>query len=762
MSKKIFILGLIFIGCQCFASPELKVPLIVSSPIIDGHIDKGEWKDAACASGFISTVKEWPLLQTSVYIAVNGQYLYFAFKCNSPGIDKIKAGKYGKDSTKLFGDESVELFLAPEVSGNTYYQIAFNAAGSLYTAKCGDRRDVDWDPELKLATGKAVKSWTAEGRLPLKSIGAKNSIGNKWKLNFCRNSRISERQSSSWTGQRDFNDKKLMGSAEITKNAFVDYSLENINIASGFQIRLRNHQPKKIECKVEAAYSGKEYAYSYFLDSKKTENISSGSLFSAKGRNVILKISGKNFKYQKSALLPYYKKFSVVPEFYYFAPPVNKVGVKIDNQIKNSSVIKISLYSSLEKKPLQQMKLKASETDFSIDLKGFPCGRYVLSAQLFDESGKKVAEDDKLIFIKKKSELSTLPKKQNIRIENSMFFMNDKPFFPFMTSSSHKIPPSIPACFNVKFGNKGVKNNSFARVGSGVPTKLRRKPIALYELPDEETVKKRISDFIARTSSGKTLYRSIQYEAQIPLFRLTGEGLKPLSTSAEYFKIYNFIKKISPETLTSIQTDHLGKTKAFVNCADIIEVASYYSSYARNPVNYISSDIKNARKQVGGKPLVWWIGASIPSPNARTAENIRAASYLAVMNGVNGIIYHNGHGGVPVYRTRLWSVFPELSHEIEFLYPIIASGKKAADKNIRVKPPEIEFVMRRHEGVFFIIAVNTSPVTLQGIFCLPADIHNGKVKVLFENREIEFNNGKIKDSFTPYETRVYIINQGAE
>jgi Carbohydrate family 9 binding domain-like len=753
MSKKVLVLGLILIGCQCFASPELKVPLIVSSPVIDGKMDKNEWKDATCASGFISTAKEWALLQTSAYIAVNGQYLYFAFKCQSLGIDKIKAGKYEKDSTKIFGDESVELFLAPEVSSNTYYQIAFNTVGSFYTAKCGDKRDVGWEPKLELATSQSAKNWIAEGRLPLASIGTKNIIGTKWKLNFCRNSHISRRQSSSWTGQSHFNDKTLMGSAEITKNAFVDYSLENINIPSGFQLRLRNHQLEKVECEIVAVYSKKEYIYSYSLDSKKAENISSGPLLSAKGRNVTLKISGNNFKYEKSALLPYYKKFSIIPEFYYFAPPVNKVEVKVDNKIQNTSVIKISLYSSNEKKPLQQMKLKASETDFSIDLKGFPCGRYVLSAQLFDESGKQVAEDDKLIFIKKKPELSALPAKQNIRIENSMLFMNDKPFFPFMTSSNYKIGPNIPACFNVKYGNIGVKNNSFVRGRSGVPVRLRRKPFILYELPDEETVKKRISDFIAKTSNRKTLYRSIQYEAQIPLFRLTKGGLKPLSASAEYFKIYNFIKKISPETLTSIQTDKLGKVNEFANCADIIEVASYSSSYARNPINSISRDIK----QVGDKPLVWWIGASIPSPNARTAENIRAASYLAIMNGVNGIIYHNGHGGVPVSKTRLWSVFPELSHEIEFLYPIIASGKKAADKNVRVKPSEIEFVMRRHEGAIFIIAVNASPVTLQGTFSLSPALHNGKVKVLFENREIEFKNGKIQDNFTPYETHVYII-----
>ena len=747
--RNIFIAGLVFVGGKCFSAPEVKIPVIAAEPVIDGKMDKEEWQNAACASGFISTDNEWPARQTSAYIAVAGQYLYFAFKCQLSGSGKVKAGKYKKDSTKIFRDESVELFLAPETAGKVYYHLAFNAVGSVYTAKCGERRDTAWEPELKFASGSSQNNWILEGRLSLASVAAKNAFGTKWKINFCRNTQSSIRQSSSWTGQHNFNDKGLMGNAEISRKIFVDYSLENLDSLTGLKLVLRNHQSRKAVCKVTTA----ENVRSYCIAPEKNEEIFAVLPSSACGKKLTLTINGDNFKYQKTALLYYYKKFSIIPDLYYLVSPINKLGIKIDNQIKNSSAIKIKLYFSGNKKALRKMELMASETACSINLKDLSCGRYVLSAQLFAGNGKKLAEDDKLIFITKKVEFPALPEKQDIRIGKTVFFMNGKPFFPFMISSA---VPDMAACFNVKYGTKAVIKNAPWRGTCGVPVKLRRTPITFREIPDEETVKNKIIDFIKKTSNEKYLYRNIQYEAQIPLFRPMKDGLKALVNTLEYRKIYALIKKNYPETLTSIQIERFERVKDFADCADIIETASRTSSYARNPTNNLAADIGNVRGRIGDKPLIWWLGASIPSPEDRTAEKIRASAYLALMNGVNGIIFHNGHGGVPASRTRLWSVFPNLASELEFLYPVIQFGEKTADKNIQVKSSEVKFIVRRQKGDLFIIAINNSPSTVNGEFSLTS-LNNAKVEVLFENRELELKNGTFSDSFTQYEPHVYVV-----
>ena len=101
------------------------------------------------------------------------------------------------------------------------------------------------------------------------------------------------------------------------------------------------------------------------------------------------------------------------------------------------------------------------------------------------------------------------------------------------------------------------------------------------------------------------------------------------------------------------------------------------SSYARQIIPNLVSDVQNIRKDLGpGKPYILWIGSSIPSPDDRTAEQIRAASYLAMMNDTAGIIFHMGHGGIAQKYTRHWSVYTGLSREVHHLFEILTYRRR--------------------------------------------------------------------------------------
>lgn len=751
--KLLLCFGLMFIGFAAFSSEELLIPQIGHPPQIDGKFDESEWAEASCASGFINTSDEWSFPQTSAYIGINGEHLYFAFKCFSFELGKITAVKYKNDSRKIFSGDSVELFLAAERNGKTYYHMAFNPAGSAYSAKCGEKRDESWNPELKVAAGITDNAWILEGRLPLKSIGAKNEPGAKWKLNFCRNNKGVP---ASWTGQKDFNVKKLMGNALTVEKALFDYSLESLNLKSGMQIILRNHQGKDTACKLELSYAGKKDLHSYVLKPKEIKKISDIPLLpSAKGRKIELKVSGKGFKYEKEAYIILCKILSIRPDYYYYYPGSEKLNAEVKNYLAKGSSIEISLYSSDDKKPLQKMDIKAFDKAFALNIKGLPLGRYVLKSRLLDKNGSTLEEDDKVFFIKERFENLKLPEKQEIELNNCIINMNGKPFFPLMISASP--PDYISNCFNAAYAPKSAMTNSLGLGVCGVPTKLKRKPFLFRQLPDDKKTRKTISAYLKKTSGGNYLFRRIEYEAQIPLFRKDKETLIPLQNGEEYFKINRLVRKITPETLTSIQTDKQEKIREFKNCADIIEVASYASSYAKEPLENMARDIEFARSEIGDKPLIWWIGASIPKPEFRNAANIRAASYMAVMNGANGIIYHNGHGGVPASRTRLWSIFPELVKEIEFIYPIITTGEKMPDE-IKTKNKDLKIVVRKHEGTTYIFALNPTLFTIREKIFL--NQKNGKALVLFENRNLEVIQGCLEDEFTPDEPHVYKILNG--
>jgi hypothetical protein len=746
--KKISFAFLMLIACQCLSSTTLKIAEIKTAPVIDGKLGKAEWNSAACASAFIDTRQNWPFQQTTAYIALKGKYLYFAFKCQIDDMKKLKTNKYKNDSVRIFSEDPVELFLAPDANSPTYYHLAFNAAGSIYTAKCGSKREPAWNPELKSAVGKSNDCWILECRLPLKEIVAKNVIGQKWRVNFCRND-SALKQPSSWTGQNDFNDKTQMGYAEIAEKPFGDLPFESLNTIDGFQVCLINPHNKPSEFIVTLLCNNKQYKYPYLLKVGESRRASI-KLPTSKDKKLTIKISGNNFNFHKAAFLPYHKGFTITPDFYYLPLATKKLKVKIDNDIRNSAKVKIILRSS--GKTLSEKEIGASVPESEFDISNLPSGRHVLSAFLLDGKGQKIAEDDKVFFTGKKPKLSKLPEKQNFSIKNSLIFMNDKPFFPFMISALKKTP-IVSNCFNVRYGNSGNKKHARPRAGCAIAS-LRRKPFTLYVLANDATIRSKIEKIPNRNA-----FVNIRYEAQIPLFSSSSGGLKKLKSNTEYTKINKLIKQHSPKTLTSIQTDRLIKVKYFSDCADIIEVASYYSSYAKNPIRNMSKDIQNAKTQAGNKPMLWWLGAAIPSPKFRNAENIRGATYLALMNNVNGIIYHNGHGGVPLSRTRFWSVFNELSHEVEILYPIIMFGKKNKSKLAQSKDSALSYIVRQQKSVNYVIAVNNSAETVSGNFTLPAELHNGTAKVLFEDRVIKIKNNKITDEFTPYEPHVYVFSK---
>jgi hypothetical protein len=402
--------------------------------------------------------------------------------------------------------------------------------------------------------------------------------------------------------------------------------------------------------------------------------------------------------------------------------------------------LKTVLYSPAGK-VIRKLTLNSNAAEFEIDLTGQAPGRYVLSAAAYDKEGRQLAVDDKPVFVCKKKKREFV-QKQEVTLKRENIYINGRLFFPFMLSSVYD--PKVPQCFNIQYA-------ALLRAPSGIPHSISRKPFLYYRYYGDEVTREKIRKAFDEISEEKVLYRTLQYEAQIPLYQESEKGPLPVKTSEVYRSLNKYIKEIRPQALTGIQVDKKSAVEEFADCADILEYAGWSSSYSRDPIYNSERDIKYVRQFVKGKPLIWWIGASIPSPSARTAENLRCATYLALLNGVNGIIYHNGHRGVPLTRTRLWSVFEQLSSEVEFIYPVITSGRKPA--GIKTETADLKLVSRSYKGSLYITALNTTPETIEGIIEIPADIAGAEV--LFENRSLAVKQGVLKDRFTPYEPHVY-------
>lgn len=734
---------------------EPQIPIINTPPVIDGQVNDKEWQQAVCASGFTTTNEEWPVYQTSAYVYMDKEYLYIAFKC--PGVtSKIKSEKYENDSTKLFREDSVEIFIAPNLDDAIYYHLGINAAGSVYSAKSGDGRDTSWEPQGEFVTKQSTNNWMVEGRVSLKSLGIDGSMGTAFKINFCRNNLAHGRVSSSWTGQSNFHDKRQMKTVKIAPNAGLNYSLQALDSHTGINLVLRNNGKQQENCRVEVSSGDSTQTVTQTLNPENADTIQIQLPASFISQTVSLKVFGKNFNATTSAVMPASGLFTITPEVYRCKFPAGEIKVVIENHIADGESIQVKLQSSASGKVLQHVVLDASQTMFAMDFDGYPVGRYVMSAKLIGKAKNVIASDDRVVFIKDKLTLNALPQEQTITIKGTSLFMNDVPFFPLMASPSN-VKLEIPVCFNVQYGPAGLRANAPLRGTCGIPAQLKRNQGSYYEIPAEEKVIMSVRKLFEKTADQNFLYRSMQYEAQYPMRRNEAGSVTLIDADQEYLKIHNLIKAEFPQTLTSIQTDRLEKLATLAPVADIIEAAAYSSSYARYPQNKIVEDIAFARTQIGNKPLVWWIGASVPSPDARTAENIRVASYLALISGANGIVYHNGHGGVPQSRTRFWSIFQDIANEFETLYPIIVNGKLLPNAAVTSESGNLKILTRQYGDSLYIIAINPKPVSVVERIVINMAIGQTNAAVMFESRNIKVTQNNMQDLFTPLEPHVYRI-----
>ena len=159
-------------------------------PVIDGALDDDVWQTAPLPTG------EWlsynPLhgeaipQKTTVWFSYDGDYLYFAFKCDDPSPANIKTSITRRDN--IFNDDWIGLSLDALGTGQLSYHMMVNPNGvqlDMLNSVAGNEDpapDWAWDSAGRLTdTGYAV-----EIRLPLQSIRFKGGNDIRMGLLFWR------------------------------------------------------------------------------------------------------------------------------------------------------------------------------------------------------------------------------------------------------------------------------------------------------------------------------------------------------------------------------------------------------------------------------------------------------------------------------------------------------------------------------------------------------------------------------------------------
>ncbi len=151
------------------ARPGICMPRIRERPEIDGKLDDAAWKGRATLNHLARPELDRPASQpAAVWLGWDDQCLYLAARCTEPELAALHLGARMRDGA-VYMDDSIELFVSPDESGQPYYQFIINAAGVVYD---GQGMNAGWNGVITSATGREDGAWTLEMAVPWATIGA--------------------------------------------------------------------------------------------------------------------------------------------------------------------------------------------------------------------------------------------------------------------------------------------------------------------------------------------------------------------------------------------------------------------------------------------------------------------------------------------------------------------------------------------------------------------------------------------------------------
>ncbi|OGV51149.1 MAG: hypothetical protein A2017_17840 [Lentisphaerae bacterium GWF2_44_16] len=138
-----------------------KIYFTSDAPAIDGNINKKSWEQADVMTGFTEPqtcedVKD----QSEARFLFDDKNLYITLKADETFPSLIKR------NNEIFQSDSFEIFIKPQINGNTYYQIAVSVSGEIYFAQSSRKKDINIISAIK----QDKTSWSAELSIPLKDL----------------------------------------------------------------------------------------------------------------------------------------------------------------------------------------------------------------------------------------------------------------------------------------------------------------------------------------------------------------------------------------------------------------------------------------------------------------------------------------------------------------------------------------------------------------------------------------------------------------
>lgn len=188
-------------------SPKMFCPQVEEPPLLDARLTESMWLRNPDAVDFIQ-IGEQNLAgeQTSVHMCRTEDTLFIGANMFDDQAGTMNTTQTGRDAA-LWKEESLEILI--DTGENVPYRFIVGPLCAQYDSR---GVDLNWNGEWIVATRRHDLGWTAEIAIPFKTLQISNPRNKTWRVNFIRNRRNTQNETSVWsTGKGNLNNPVSFG-----------------------------------------------------------------------------------------------------------------------------------------------------------------------------------------------------------------------------------------------------------------------------------------------------------------------------------------------------------------------------------------------------------------------------------------------------------------------------------------------------------------------------------------------------------------------
>ena len=759
------------VGAFALFGAEFKPVRANVPPMIDGELNDACWKEAQFYSEFYTyNTDQRSSLKAAFAVAYTETHAVFAFRClETPMLDKANYLQ-----PKALFKECVEVMLDPTGGKDTFFHFAVGQNGAMFDRKCeqgGFIGNSEWESHFDAKVKLQENGWTCEMAIPYRALELREGGAKEWSFNVARES--TELASIAKNGA--FNVAGSFLRLPAPDFDLRPYSWEISPVTSKLQMNAQkyaftlngeivNLTGKDASVNVTSTLIGPGGVTAFVVNPNlKVPNGKSAKYATAKlqgGDSGAYKmvtqirdvVNGRILSEREDVILAQYQPLSiriVAPSYRnaIFATQkledvVCEVGVNLPKKELEGTQLEYGLATEDGKALLQKKTPGAENVRFTFPNSKLPEGKIIVNASLTSKEGKPLGVASEVI--------RKLPYHKNevFRGDDGNWYIDGKKTFLLLGwNSQHAHQPGYVASMPKGDNNLGMSGLGFGLVSSGFTARYHKEGWTDY-----------CTDFFT-----KRVQSYMKDENLFAHYWLDEPGCKGWSREFAT-RVAKLAAEIDPWHPVVISTGTQGVT-SYPDSAELNGFHCYPSPRVDKPMANFSKivvclDKYNREKGNFEKPqdIVYlhqgFNYGDVGNKNTRVPsyEEYRNQNFLALSMGCTGIMHYN-RIGVP---------YPEL---ITGMRELTKEQKIVGEHAIIQQPvplaspvPELKLRASKNEndGSFWIIAVYAKDG--EATFEMPAP-QNGTWQVLSEKRSIDVQNGKLKDSFTAYQTHIYTTDK---